>query len=73
MGGHNSVITSIDYDSEFLYAFGMDGKVTFWSLTNFSRLKEIKDIVNGGIVSGLSHNSFLVINGNDLMTKIVRK
>jgi hypothetical protein len=29
--------------------------------------------VNGGIVSGLSHNSFLVINGNDLMTKIVRK
>jgi len=73
MGGHNSVITSIDYDGQFLYGFGMDGKVTFWSLTNFSRLKELKDIVSGGIVSGVSVNSFLVISGNDLMTKIVRK
>ena len=73
MGGHNSVITSIDYDNEFLYAFGMDGKVTVWSLTNFSRLREIKDVVNGGIVGGLSLNSFLVITGSDLMTKIVRK
>lgn len=51
----------------------MDGKVTLWSLTNFSRLREIKDIVNGGIVGGLSLNSFLVITGNDLMTKIMRK
>jgi hypothetical protein len=51
----------------------MDGKITVWSLSNFSRLREVKDVVSGGIVGGLSQNSFIVVTGSDLMTKIVRK
>lgn len=54
MGGHSSVISAIDFDKSFLYGFSMDGKVTVWNRENFTRLREIKDIVNGGIVGGLS-------------------
>ncbi len=35
MGGHNSVITGVDFDENNLFVFSMDGKITVWNRESF--------------------------------------
>ena len=51
----------------------MDGKITVWNSESFERLREIKDTVNGGILTGISIDQHLIVAGNDLMTKFIKK
>ncbi len=73
MGGHSSLITSADSDDKWIYTFSMDGKVSLWNRLTLKRDKEIKDLVKGGILTGISSGDRLVIAGDDLLVKVIPK
>lgn len=73
MGGHSSLITHADSDEKWIYTFSMDGKVNLWDRQTLKREKEMKDIVKGGILTGLSVNGRLAISGDDLLVKVIPK
>lgn len=73
MGGHSSLISSADSDEKWIYTFSMDGKVNLWNRTTYKRENEMKDIVKGGILSGVSVKDRLVIAGGDLLVKVIPK
>jgi WD40 repeat protein len=73
MGGHTSLITGAASDGKKLYTFSMDGKVCIWNAETLVREGDMKDIVNGGILSGTLTENHLVVTGNDMVTKLVSK
>lgn len=73
MGGHSSLISSADSDEKWIYTFSMDGKVNLWNRTTYKRDNEMKDIVKGGILMGVSVKDRLVIAGGDLMVQVIPK
>lgn len=73
MGGHSSLITHADSDEKWIYTFSMDGKVNLWNRLTLTREKEIKDIVKGGILTGISIKGRLAIAGDDLLVKVIPK
>ena len=73
MGGHSSVITGAACDSKKLYTFSMDGKVCIWNGDSLMREDDIKNPVNGGILCGSMIGEYLVVSGNDMVTKMIRK
>lgn len=73
MGGHNSLITGASFDQKWIYTFSMDGKINLWNRETLMRDKEIKDIVKGGILTGVSIGKCIVVSGGDLLTKVIAK
>ena len=51
----------------------MDGKISLWNRQTLTRDKEIKDLVKGGILNGISIGDQLTIAGDDLLVKVIPK
>lgn len=73
MGGHSSLITYADSDEKWIYTFSIDGKINLWNRLTLMRDKEIKDLVKGGILTGISIGDRLAIAGDDLLVKVIPK
>ena len=73
MGGHSSVITGAVQLGKKLYTLSMDGKVCIWNGQSLMREDDIKNPVNGGILCGTSIGTYLVLSGNDMVTKMIQR
>ena len=70
MGGHNSLITGAACNENKIFTFSMDGKVCIWNRESLMREGDIREMVNGGILCGSYLKGYLVVSGNDLVTKL---